>query len=321
MSIGTLKKRLDPLLHDAGLPLTATFFPLGFRLEIATNSREVLQAAGESWGAWTQGFDRPPLRVGILVEPGGDEPREPVFRARGRQFAIVSGPTDFAMYESRSLEGCCFVTERTAADRAWFRWYFLEALVYMLLAQRYVVPVHAACVARGGRGVLLCGASGAGKSSLAWACARAGWAFLSDDACFLLSDAPGRRVIGKPYQARFRMDAPALFPELAGFAASAHPGGKLSMEVPLAAFPELQSAQECEPASVVFLKRAAAPARFLRVEASDAVERLLRDMPSYGDEVNAIHERAVERLSAQPACELHYNDLTQAARLLEELIS
>ncbi len=300
VSTGTLKKKLDPLLHDAALPLTATFFPLGFRLEIATNSREVLQAAAESWGAWRPGFDQAPVRLSVVVEPGGDAPQEPVFRARGAQFAIVSGPADFAMYESQSLEGCCFVTERTAADHAWFRWYFLEALVYMLLAQRYVVPVHAACVARGGRGVLLCGASGAGKSSLAWACARTGWEFLSDDASFLLSDGPGRRVIGKPHQARFRLDAPSLFPELAGFAAGAHPGGKLSMEVPLAAFPQLKSAQECELASVVFLKRASTPARALRIEAEDAVERLLRDMPSYGDEVNAIHERAVERLPPSP---------------------
>ena len=42
-SLGT--KRFDPYLRDLDLPLRATFFPVGFRLNIATNSRDVLEAA------------------------------------------------------------------------------------------------------------------------------------------------------------------------------------------------------------------------------------------------------------------------------------
>ncbi|HXB70016.1 MAG TPA: hypothetical protein VNY05_17315 [Candidatus Acidoferrales bacterium] len=40
-------KRCDPLLSDIDLPLTGTFFPAGFRLNLATNSRDVLEAAAE----------------------------------------------------------------------------------------------------------------------------------------------------------------------------------------------------------------------------------------------------------------------------------
>jgi hypothetical protein len=50
------------------------------------------------------------------------------------------------------------------------------------------VLAHAAVVGRDGKGVLLAGASGAGKSTTALACVRAGMAFLSDD-CALVSSA------------------------------------------------------------------------------------------------------------------------------------
>ncbi len=40
-------KRFDPLLRDLELPLTATFHPVGFPLRLATNSRDVMEAAAE----------------------------------------------------------------------------------------------------------------------------------------------------------------------------------------------------------------------------------------------------------------------------------
>ncbi len=46
-------------------------------------------------------------------------------------------------------------------------------------------PLHAGCVAREGRGVLLAGTSGSGKSTLTAALIMDGWDFLSDDMVFL----------------------------------------------------------------------------------------------------------------------------------------
>ena len=57
----------------------------------------------------------------------------------------------------------------------------LQPLLFAWYADRDVLPVHAALVARGGRGVLLGGAGGSGKTTAALACLDAGWAFLGDD--------------------------------------------------------------------------------------------------------------------------------------------
>jgi len=174
------------------LPIVQKFYPLGFPLEIATNSNEVIAAANESWGGFAREFEREPIRVRAVVQPGGAQPGgtdsapEPVYRLQGGLLTIVSGRANFATCDLPARSGWCLAAPQTVADRAWFRWYFLEAMVYMLMSHEDVVLVHGACVVREGRGVLLCGASGAGKSTLAFACARAGWAYLTDDAAALL---------------------------------------------------------------------------------------------------------------------------------------
>ena len=117
------------------------------------------------------------------------------------------------------------------------RWFYLEAMAYLLLTQRYVVSVHAACVAYDGAGILICGKSGSGKSTLSFACARAGFTYVSDDSTWFLTGSEDRVAIGKPHQLRFRHDVARHFPELAGYIASAHPNGKLSIEVPTSLFP------------------------------------------------------------------------------------
>lgn len=57
----------------------------------------------------------------------------------------------------------------------------LPFLLPVWYADRGVHIIHAGLVARGGRGVLLCGANGAGKSTTSLACLCGGLDFLSDD--------------------------------------------------------------------------------------------------------------------------------------------
>jgi hypothetical protein len=310
----------DPLLHRVNLPLTGTFFPLGFRVEIATNSRDVLEAAAESWGGYAPEYPYPPVELRVVVQPAGDLAPEPVFRNQRRLFSIVSDRDNFAFYESDSLFGCCFVSQITAADHAWFRFYFLETMAYMLLAQRWAMLVHAACVARGETGVLLCGLSGAGKSTLAWACARAGWTYVTDDGTWLLTEVEDRTALGRCRSIRFREDAPSLFPELQEYISRARPNGRISIEVPLDAFPHIRTASRCRVGAVVFLdRRAGVPPGAQTVPAAEASERLLRDMPWYGDEVRAMYERTARRLLEVPAYRLAYENLDQAVALLSNL--
>jgi hypothetical protein len=310
-------KPADPLLHDVDLPLSGTYYAQGFPVSISTNSRDILEAAEESWGMYRREFDRAPVELRIVVQPQGDLAREPSFRAQRHYFSIVADRDNYAFYDSARMFGCCFVSEKTASDHAWFRYYFLETMVYMLLAQRYIVPVHAACVARDGLGVLLCGWSGAGKSTLAFACGRAGWTFVGDDSTWLLPGMEDRTALGRPHMARFREDAPRHFPELEGYIAQAHPNGKLTIEVPLSLFPHIRTASRCQVGCVVLLNRqSGGGARAEAIPPSEIVERLIGDMPSYGDEVLALVERTAGKLLEVPAYRLTYGKLDDAVGAL-----
>jgi hypothetical protein len=83
-------RRADPLLRDMELPLTATFHPAGFPLRLATNSRDVMEAAAESWDHWSPEFATDPVEMRVLVEPEGGLAGRPHFRMPGYLIHAVS---------------------------------------------------------------------------------------------------------------------------------------------------------------------------------------------------------------------------------------
>ena len=51
----------------------------------------------------------------------------------------------------------------------------------------------------------------------------------------------------------------------------------------------------------------------------DVAASLLAEMPSYGAEVNAVHEKTIGDLSLLPAWRVHFHQLEDAIRLLTEI--
>jgi len=313
-------KRFDPLLCDFDLALSGTFYPAGFPLHLATNSLDVMDAAAESWSSFPRMFDTPPMEFRVLVESAGELAAEPRFRKQRHILSFVSDAHNFATGDCNALSATFHLSAATAADHASLRWFYLEALAYMLLTQRYVLSLHAACVARDGEGILICGKSAAGKSTLSFAAARAGFTYMADDCTWLLLNSTDPIAIGKPHQVRFRQDAAQHFPEVAGYLASLRPNGKRSIELPISLFPTLHTAGRCPVRRLVFPDRASGgPARAERMDPAEVADLLLTDLPSYGPEVNAMHEQTVQSLAKLPAWRLHYRALEDALRLLFEL--
>lgn len=169
-------------------------------------------------------------------------------------------------------------------------------------------------------GVLLCGDTGAGKSTLAYACARDGWTYTSDDTSYLINDSAVPRVIGHSHRVRFRPEARTLFPELKGHQVTPRMEGKPSIEVPISELPIVNMADEAEINSVVYLKRyPSAGGKLVRLPEGAATQRMRDELYSAG-EVRTRHERILERFIAVPGYELHYSELGDAIRRLETLV-
>lgn len=310
----------DPLLYQAPLPYSRRYYPYGFPVDVVTDAREVLDAATDSFGVYEPRYDRPPIRVHVMVSEGSPElPPAPVLRGQRNMLMWVSDQENFAACDRLQRFGYSCVTRATLADRVFFRWHFLDALIYVLLEVNYVTSLHAGCVAWDGAGVLLYGQSGMGKSTLSYACAKRGWTYISDDSSSVVWDG-ARTVIGEPHRFRFRAEAAELFPELRGRTVGYQLDRKPTIEVYTADLP-ISTAAECRVQHIAFLdRRPGLRAGVARVGKQESLERLLEDMAAYDPELDARRRQVVEAVAEAPAFELRYSNYDDAAGLLEEIV-
>jgi hypothetical protein len=312
----------DPVLSALDLPLHARFYPCGFPLDIASNSADVMKAAAEGWGEFIQQFDTMPARLHIAVASGGSDPLPPqsVVRSREHLMLFVANAENFMVCDLEKSFGFAWTTESVARDHALFRYRFLTAGGLTLLEQRSCASLHCGLVVRDGRGVAFLGDSFAGKSTLSYACARAGWTFVSDDGVFLVRDRSDRYAVGDPYTLRLREDARQLFPELQDRMPAPRPNGKLAMEIFTRSLP-IQIAQGCPIDHIVFLNRNAdGDARIKPYRREDALDWCRRYSTFGTRETRQAQSRCYERLLTAGVWEMHYSDLDDAIARLEQLV-
>ena len=319
-----LSRPQDALLSDMELPLHQTFYPLGFAVEIMTNDPDVLVAANESFGhrRLCRGSVALQVRIGISEADSSKCPPEPTRREYNHLYSLVADGENQALLDLRTCANFVWLNKAALNHRLYFRYNFLEKVVYLLLGASVVTDIHAACVSKNGKGVLLCGDSGAGKTTLAYACARAGWTYTSDDTCYLINDAESPRVIGHSHRVRFRPEAKALFSELESRKVTPRMEGKPSIEVQFSDLPGLHisTSPEITVHAVVYLNRDSSEnARLRALPAGTATLRFGRELFSAG-EIREKHEARLQILSGVPSYELHYRELQDAMRELDRLV-
>ena len=312
----------DPLCYGVELPFQTVLNPLGFRMELTTNSQEVIQAIEEDWSGFPLLFHDRSLQIRVAVSNDDQAPcpTSLIWRAQGHLLALESDRFNFAVCDLETGFSFCWIVPATARNHDFLRSFLLRILVQAPLWQTHLTLIHAACVSRNGRALLLCGASGAGKSCLAYSCARRGWTFVTDEVTSLVRSSKEGRVLGNPRYMHFRETAAALLPELIGRLAVPNAVGKVSLEVRPADLGKIDTAFEGRVSAVVFLARqAGAPGRLTPVSPEDAFRGLDSDLPLFPQSVHEAHRAALRALVAGGAFELRYHDLDEAVSLLEPL--
>jgi hypothetical protein len=314
----------DPLSYSFPLGLTGRYYPVGFPVEITTNSRAVLNAAESLWSRYQQLSDQEAVRLHVMVHTHDAEvPVRPAL-PRGQQhlISIVHGEENFAVADLATGFAFAALTRNVAADRSYFSYYFLEPLVYVMLAARHFTFVHAASIALNGQALLLCGESGGGKTCLAFECARRGWSFISGDATHIVRDRYDYTVIGRPYQIRFRASARSLFPELESYEPELRPNGKTDIEVNTEDF-DLSTALTSRATHIVFLERASGTeeARIEPFSTAEAARQLVQTICFGDDRIRAEQRRALMHFLTLPVYRLRYSDLAHAERALRSLVT
>jgi hypothetical protein len=310
----------DPSRYNKDLPFRETFYPTGHALEVSSNCTDVLITSAKLWQRYPALSDPQPLRLRII--DGGSHPHSVRHRlppsGEGHLFSIVHGEHDFAVADLSTGFAFASLSRETLSNRACFGYYFLEPLVYAMLAARYFVLVHASCISRNGRAIVLCGDSGSGKTCLAYACAMLGWDYVAGDAVHVIRGNDNRTVIGRPYEIRFRESAIRLFPELSPFRPAVRPNGKTDLEIDTAEL-GIPVALRSSARHIVFLERSDAT-RLEKYSTEQAIQSLEKTI-CYGSDRTRLEQReTLSRFAELPIWRLYYSGPNQAERTLKLLL-
>ncbi len=313
-----------PLSDSLEVPL------LGVPVRFSSNSPAVIATAARALSRWRElpaslVEPGPPAQVTIVVHPlGAGDPVAPpserfVFRAHGDSFLAASGGSILSAQMAAGV-ATAFVTPELAADEPNLRHNVIECLGFLLVNYRDRTPVHAAAVVRNGRAVLLVGQSTAGKSTLCYACVRAGFGLMSEDTVSV-SLARGMRLWGHPGSIHLLPDAPRFFPELATLTPQVRANGKLKLAVDVSALGADRLVTSVERATICFVERSAGQASRLEPVAAGEAAAALSDPSEPGFDLLRDRAPAVARaLTAEGAYRLTVgSDPTAAASLLAHL--
>jgi hypothetical protein len=255
-----------------------------------------------------------------LVEGTSTEcPPEPTYRYL-QPLLICSADKDNYCVVDLEARHAKAVISQAALSHPLYAQYFLLATPCTCISTGLATPIHAGCVALNGRGVLLCGDSGAGKSTLSYACARAGWTYVSDDASFLLNGGAQHLVTGDCHKVRFRPTAAALFPEMAGLEITPRAAGKPSIELQTTSMTHIACAQTTRVDFIVFLNRRGGDRQELLTYSREVARQFMRQVLFGPRRSVAAQYEAIERLLTQDVFELRYSALEPAIDHLRELV-
>jgi hypothetical protein len=131
------------------------------------------------------------LRVSLLLTSNARRPR----RAEPPPLAMISGsgllggatqPANFAVMSPHEHAAIVVLSPQMLRFPYHARYELIEFAVFTLAARvQRLVSLHAGCIGRGGRALLLIGPSGSGKSTVALHCLLDGFEFLSEDSVFV----------------------------------------------------------------------------------------------------------------------------------------
>jgi hypothetical protein len=230
----------------------------------------------------------------------------------GDTFEVVEIDRQVHIFHNKTFVARCAIHELVPALKA-------QITEQLVLKSSPDVALHAACLQSGGKGLLVSGRPGAGKTTLAVHLIEAGFEYVSDDIVLI---APDGRVTGIPFAPALKPGAWAMIeklrPDLNKSAVHKRSDGKRVRY--------LNAARSARNGSVpvgwiVFIKRAAnTPAKFTPLGQLDTMSRLIDGSYSPDGKLTHLAFHAIKRtLAGAKSFELQYSDAAQARDAIVDL--
>lgn len=311
------------LAAPTGTPHEVWFRPMGLALRLVTDSPAVLAAAHEAFGGFGAGEPQEPPDLTLRLfahDVENDAPVPPLLRVDGPLVYQTMGRGATLVIDRAHGTAFGYFAPAALADRAAFRWHFLDLALFFFLEERGFLGVHGAALARNGRGLVLRAPSGQGKSTLTYAAARRRFQAVAEDIVWV---APGAAALwGMPWTFHLLPDATHLFPELNGRAPGRQLNGEDKIVIDLESLRPGSTAPRAEPAGILLLHRCPGrPSALVPLDPPQAWTEWLAGGASRERDIPGYDARAQALLTGRPAYRLDLgDDLEAALDLLEPLL-
>jgi hypothetical protein len=320
-------RRNDPLGRFAGSAQRTTLSVMGRAVSFETNSENLAQRVEQLFSVYPRCAHRTPhFRWRIIQHPaswfGNGGFTRSAFSDSNLRFAQVGQRSFYALdLESRTAVGS--ITEEVMKDELRFVISFMDSLFCMTASSLGLVSLHANCVARDGRGIIILGEPGSGKTTMSYLAAQRGMDFHSDEGVFLEICQGDLRAWGGFWPVVFRQHTVDIFPELQSCTGQ-FTYGDLSFCPANKGCLQSRDAEPVLPACSIFLSRSPSQSVTLaQLSPLEVYERLASSLLFEEQEQFAKQQdTALRILSSLPTYELSYGrDPAAAVELIEDLLS
>jgi hypothetical protein len=214
-------------------------------------------------------------------------------------------------------------TPELASDAKFWESILFPALLTILGPSVGLTPLHCACVAWRGSGLILAGESGAGKSTLSLALAQSGFDFLSDDRT-LIGEQQGRLLAwALSKEMKQRIESLRQFPYLSQLKLNGTFKREDEFRFDASKVPGIHCVRCCEPRWLVFLERQPQPTFSLTYMPPDeAAWRLECQLHRETPDARERQRRAIDNLVTGKCFRLKYGgDSHVVAGALRSLVA
>jgi hypothetical protein len=211
--------RIDPMRRGVPLPHSALLPVMGSSVRLETNSSKLLRHMVELFAQYEgEPSSSPGFHWRIVVDSDVELrppwPRRSTFSDDGLRFAQF-GHRNFIAVDLEAREAVAFVAEGLLVDAPGFTSPFIDTLFYMTSGSLGLVPIAAACVSSGTKGLLVMGAPNQGKTTASYLATQGGLTFHADQSVFLEIASGELRAWGDFVPIAFRPETLQFLPELA----------------------------------------------------------------------------------------------------------
>lgn len=287
------------------LPLQTDFYVAGTHCRLSTNSHDILQSVSRWRSAHHAAFHS--FEMEIIVDCRMDNPvQHPAyFRGNGHLVFGFLPPGSFVSYDLLRRHVRAVLSPQAACDDSFWKTLLIPITIGVLGPTVGVVPLHCACLERNGRGLLIAGNSGVGKSTLAAALTQRGLAFISDDWTYFSKEQSKVIAHGLLSPIKLLPDTVHFFRELRELTPAISLNGELAYELDPSRFVGSMVKNTSVPTWIFFLERTSKPGcQFVPCSSGsvrDFFEKNAERLPDELNDAKTFRTGIIETLSGLPA--------------------